>query len=169
MNLTTELLVWLANEVSDVTNVIGIQLLNEPQDRPSLWPWFDSTMDAMRAASPAASTVPLYFHDAFNLEKGAAFVSKRSDFVVQDHHSYYVYTKQDTSLSAKGHIQAIQGPISNWLQNSSDIARRNLIIGEWSCALNPASLQGSSSPKRDQKNFCESQRAVYAQAAAGWT
>ncbi len=117
-NLTTEILVWIANEISDVTNVIGIQLLNEPQNRDSYWTWLPTAMDAMRAVSPYAKTIPLYFHDAFVLEKGAAFVQKRSDFVVSDHHAYYVYTPQDQALSAQGHISKLDGSIMNQFASS---------------------------------------------------
>lgn len=168
MNLTTELLVWLAHEISNVTNVVGIQLLNEPQDRTSLWPWYTKTMDAMRIASDSSATVPLYFHDAFNLNKGASFVSKRSDFVVQDHHSYYVYTAADTKLSAKGHTKAINGQIQQWMATESDVARRNLVVGEWSCALNPASLTKSTNKSKDQRDFCNAQLDVYGDTASGY-
>ncbi|CEH14860.1 hypothetical protein CBOM_02676 [Ceraceosorus bombacis] len=168
MGLTTDLLVWLAKEISDVTNVIGIQLLNEPQDRPNLWPWYRKAMDAMRAASPEAKTVPLYFHNAFNLDKGSQFTATRKDFVVQDHHAYYVYTSSDQSTTAKGHTKALNGGITTWFNKNSDISRRNLIVGEWSCALAPSSLAKSSTPQQDQTAFCEAQRKLYTDATAGW-
>ncbi|KAK0548718.1 Glucan 1,3-beta-glucosidase 3 [Tilletia horrida] len=169
MNRTTDLLVWLAHEISDVTNVVGIQLLNEPKDRTALWTWYNSTMDAMRNASSYAQTMPLYFHDAFKLEKGAQFVANRTDFVVQDHHSYYVYTPSDIALSAKAHIRQINGRISDWMSGQSDIARRNLIVGEWSCALADNSKDQSDNPEAAQRTFCEAQRDVYSSVSAGWT
>lgn len=168
-NLTTEILVWIANEISDVTNVIGIQLLNEPQNRDSYWTWLPTAMDAMRAASPYAKTIPLYFHDAFVLEKGAAFVQKRSDFVVSDHHAYYVYTPQDQALSAQGHISKLDGSIMNQFVQQSAVARRNLIVGEWSCALAWSSIQGSQNPNRDQTEFCQTQQDIWQTTGAGWT
>lgn len=169
MNLTTNLLIWLANEISNVTNVVGIQLLNEPQDRASLWPWYTKTMDAMRNASAGAQTIPLYFHDAFNLNKGSAFTAKRTDFVVQDYHSYFVYTSKDTSMSAKQHTSAIGGGFSTNMQKQSEIGRRNLIVGEWSCALAPSSLAKSSNKAADQTAYCKTQEDVYRNAAGGWT
>ncbi|UZJ52300.1 hypothetical protein CBS101457_001620 [Exobasidium rhododendri] len=165
MNLTTNLLVWITGQLANVTNVVGIQLLNEPVDRTSLWPWYTKTMNAMRNVS---STIPLYFHDAFNLDQGAAFVATRTDFVVQDHHSYYVYTSQDTSLSAKGHIKAITGSIKTTLAAESAIARRNVVIGEWSCALAPSSLASSTNKSLDQYNFCADQEVVYRTTEASW-
>lgn len=168
-NLTTELLVWIAKEISDVTNVIGIQLLNEPQNRDSYWTWLPTAMDAMRAASPYAKTVPLYFHDAFVLSKGAAFVAKRSDFVISDHHAYYVYTASDQALSAQGHITKLDGSIFNQFAAQSSIARRNLIVGEWSCALAWSSIQNSKNPDKDQTEFCRTQQDVWQTTGAGWT
>ncbi|CBQ70574.1 related to Glucan 1,3-beta-glucosidase precursor [Sporisorium reilianum SRZ2] len=168
-NLTTELLVWIAKEISDVTNVIGIQLLNEPQNRDSYWTWLPTAMDAMRASSPYAKNVPLYFHDAFVLEKGAAFVQKRSDFVVSDHHSYYVYTSSDQALSAQGHISKLDGSIFKQFAQQSSVARRNLIVGEWSCALAWSSIQNSKNPTQDQTEFCQTQQDIWQTTGAGWT
>ncbi|CAD6889638.1 unnamed protein product [Tilletia laevis] len=169
MKRTADVLIWITNEIADVTNVVGIQLLNEPQDRAELWPWYNRTMDAMRNATSYAATIPLYFHDAFKLEKGAKFVANRTDFVVQDHHSYYVYTPSDIALSAKAHIRTISGRISDWMSGQSDVARRNLIVGEWSCALAENSKDQSTDPEGDQRKFCEAQRDVYATTSAGWT
>lgn len=169
MKRTTDLLVWLANEISAVTNVVGIQLLNEPQNRSQLWSFYASAMDAMRKASDAAATVPLYFHDAFDLKTGASFVSKRKDFVVQDHHSYFVYTNTDRDMSATQHTSAIEGTYSNKLQAQSNVARRNVITGEWSCALSPSSLKSSKNKSQDQTNYCEAQRRAYQKTNAGWT
>lgn len=167
--LTTELLVWIAKEISDVTNVVGIQLLNEPQNRDSYWKWLPTAMDAMRAASPYAKTIPLYFHDAFVLDKGAAFVSKRQDFVISDHHAYYVYTPSDQALSAQGHISKLDGSISNQFEQQSAIARRNLIVGEWSCALAWSSIQHSKNPDKDQTEFCQTQQDIWQTKGSGWT
>ncbi|KAJ1591236.1 hypothetical protein NDA11_007423 [Ustilago hordei] len=160
-DLTTELLVWIAKETSDITNVVGIQLLNEPQNRDSYWKWLPTAMDAMRAASPYAKTIPLYFHDAFVLEKGVAFVSKRKDFVISDHHAYYVYTPSDQALSAQGHISKLDSSISNQFEQQSSIARRNLIVGEWSCDLAWSSIQDSKSPVQDQTEFCQTQQDIW--------
>lgn len=168
MNLTKNLLVWLANEISDVTNVVGIQLLNEPQNKASLWPWYYNTMDAMRNASSNAKTVPLYFHDAFSMTKGAAFVANRTDFVVQDYHSYFVYTSTDTSMTAKQHTSAISGGFATNMEKQSNIGRRNMIVGEWSCALAPQSLSKSKTKSADQTAFCQAQEHTYRNAAGGW-
>lgn len=167
-DLTANLLVWLANEISDVTNVVGIELLNEPQNRDVLWTWYNSTMDAMRNASDYAATLPLYFHDAFDLSKGADFVAGRSDFVVQDNHAYYVFSSADTSMSASQHTSQITGSIKTNFASESGTARRNLVVGEWSCALSPSSLTGVSNQDQATHEFCEAQRATYGDTTSGY-
>jgi len=130
------------------------------------------TLSSLHPLSPLYITErrdKLLYHDAFQLKKGAAFVAGRTDFAVQDHHSYYVYTSADTSLSAKGHITAITGSIRNKMTKQSSIARRNTIVGEWSCALAPSSLASSKNKSRDQFNFCNDQEEVYRETEAGWT
>ncbi|PWN27962.1 glycoside hydrolase [Jaminaea rosea] len=168
MDLTKGLLTWLSWEIADVTNVIGIQLLNEPQDNTKLWPWYNETMDAMRQSSSYAKSLPLYFHDAFNMAKGAKFVSQRDDFVVQDYHSYFVYTSSDTSLSAQGHTSQIQGSLQTKFTKQSGIGRRNMIVGEWSCALAPSSLSGSSNKDADTATYCAAQMNMYANTTSGY-
>lgn len=167
-DLTADVLVWLANEISDVTNIVGIQLLNEPQNRDALWTWYNQTMDQMRKASPYAATVPLYFHDAFDISKGADFVSQRSDFVVQDNHAYYVFTSQDTSTSAAKHTSQIESSVKSNFATQSTTARRNMVVGEWSCALSPSSLTGVSDQDSATHEYCEAQRATYAETTAGY-
>lgn len=166
--LTTNLLTWLAHELAAVSNVIGIELLNEPQDKTSLWTWYNSTMNAMREVSHHAKTLPLYFHDAFNLAKGANFVNNRTDFVVQDDHSYFVYTSSDTKLSADGHTKAIEGTLLDKFIKESKVARRNVVVGEWSCALASSSLSNSKDPDTDQKEYCEAQTSTYQNATSGY-
>ena len=51
----------------------------------------------MRQAGPTAASFPLYLHDGFDLDRFSYFVANRSDFVVQDHHSYFVFTPADES------------------------------------------------------------------------
>ncbi|CAO1624798.1 unnamed protein product [Sympodiomycopsis kandeliae] len=166
---TTDLLKWIANEISDVTNVVGIEVLNEPKDRDSLWTWYTSVMNDIRGINEYTKTVPLYFHDAFNMAKGAKFVSGRDDFVVQDNHAYYVYTASDTATSAAGHTKKIEGSILQQFQRNSATGRRNMIVGEWSCALAPSSLASSSNPDQDNRNYCIAQTETYQNATAGYT
>ena len=74
----------------------------------------------MRAAAPGAESFPLYIHDGFDLDRFSQYVANRTDFVVEDHHSYFVFTSSDQSEPASGHISDIQGPISDSLEDASN-------------------------------------------------
>ena len=123
----------------------------------------------MREASPYGSTFPLYLHDGFNLWKFSDFVHKRQDFVVQDYHSYYVFTPSDASTPASKHSENVENGISQMLIGASGNQRRNRGIDEWSCALTTQSLSSERDPGEARKRFCTGQMGVYATAAAGWS
>lgn len=123
----------------------------------------------MRGASPHGSTFPLYLHDGFNLWKFSDFVHKRQDFVVQDYHSYYVFTPADASTPASAHSENVEKGISQMLTNASGNQRRNLVVDEWSCALTTQSLSSERDPGEARRRFCTGQMGVYATAAAGWS
>lgn len=112
--------------------------------------------------------MPLYVHDGFDLQRFSKFVASRNDFIVEDHHSYFVFTPSDASEPGSGHTQDVKSSVSDSLTVASTRARRNLIIGEWSCALTPQSL--ANDPDRDAttKNFCSTQLDVYSNVTAGW-
>lgn len=126
-------------------------------------------LDAMRGTSPEAASFPMYLHDGFDLNRFADFIGGRTDFVVQDYHSYYVFTPQDNEESAHDHTADITSWIGNNLSQASDKERRNLVIDEWSCALTPESLSKENDPAAAQQQFCTDQMFVYENATAGWS
>lgn len=123
----------------------------------------------MREVSPYGSTFPLYLHDGFNLWKFSDFVHGRQDFVVQDYHSYYVFTPSDASTPASKHSENVENGIFQTLISASGNQRRNLVIDEWSCALTAQSLSSEKDPEEARRRFCTGQMGVYATAAAGWS
>lgn len=125
-------------------------------------------MASMRAAGPGAESMPLYLHDGFDLDRFSKFVSPRKDFVVQDHHSYFVFTPSDHQQSASQHTDNVQGGVSTSLNTVADQLRRNLIVGEWSCSLTSESLNNEKDPNQAQRTFCEAQMNVYSNTTAGW-
>lgn len=168
---TTDLLVYLTEKFANVTNVIGIEVLNEPNGwyRTQLYDWLPGAISAMRKANnPQAKTLPIFFHDGFSLSQGASFVQSRSDFVVQDNHMYYVYSDSDKGTTAAGHTSRIEGSVASSLQSSGAKARNNLIVGEWSCALASSSLSGARNAHSSQQTFCNAQASVYMTNAGGW-
>ncbi|TFY65483.1 hypothetical protein EVJ58_g1959 [Rhodofomes roseus] len=168
MDLTIALLTFLAEQLVNVTNVVGIELLNEPQDDPGLPSLYDRAIASMRAVSPQAASFPLYIHDGFNLDQFSSYVANRTDFVVVDHHSYFVFTPSDDAEPASQHTTDVETSIADSFAAASTEARRNLVVDEWSCALTPESLSSVSDPDQARKGFCEGQMNVYTNISAGW-
>ena len=188
MNKTIEVLVFLTQQLACVNNVVGIQILNEPPFDDGLTAFckfnykplihsFDilyytdsRAIDAMREASPCAKNLPLYMHDGFDLNRFSGFVVGRTDFVVQDHHSYFVFTDSDRMEKASQHTADVRGGIAEALGQVSDKQHRNLVIDEWSCALDWKSLQNETMDdvEQDRKDFCTTQLNVYTNTTAGW-
>ncbi|KAG9313350.1 glycoside hydrolase superfamily [Chiua virens] len=109
--------------------------------------WIDTkAITAMRQRSSGGVSLPIYIHDGFNLDKYSAYLSERTDFVVEDHHSYFVFTPADESEPAS--------------QHTSDY-RENLVINE--C------LSTQRDPNEAQKQFCTIQMGVYTNTSAGWS
>ncbi|KAL0071491.1 Glucan 1,3-beta-glucosidase 3 [Marasmius tenuissimus] len=120
----------------------------------------------MRAVSPEAMNFPLYIHNGFNLPKYTEYVENRSDFVVQDHHSYFVFTPSDAAEPASQHTSDINTQVSESI--SSTLPRHNLIVGEWSCALTPQSLEHEENQDNAVRDFCTAQKDAYTEKTGGW-
>ena len=123
----------------------------------------------MRKVSPIAASFPLYIHDGFNIDQYSDFVANRTDFVVEDHHSYFVFTPQDDAEPAAQHTSDVEGGIGASFEAVSQKQRDDLIIGEWSCALTDQSLQGEQDPNAARQAFCTGQDETYANTSAGWS
>ncbi|KAI5124592.1 hypothetical protein M0805_003109 [Coniferiporia weirii] len=168
MNLTINVLTFLVQQLASVTNVVGIEILNEPNDDPSLPDFYTRAINSMRQVSTMALGLPLYIHDAFNLDEFSGFVASRSDFIVEDHHSYFVFDNEDVSRDADQDTGEVQGTMNDQLSSASGKQRRNLVIGEWSGALVSSSLANETNPLLARQQFCQGQAQVYANTTAGW-
>ena len=191
MNKTIDILTFLTQQFTCVNNVVGIQLLNEPRNVDIL-PSFcayqtnlcyalilkltlqtnrlvdNRTLTTLRALSDEAAAFPFYIHDAFNLAQYGNFVAQHNDFLVEDHHSYFVFTPSDKAKSAQGHTHDINTTIYSSLAGTADVERGNLVIDEWSCALTDKSLSQEPDPQAAQRAFCTEQMEVYTSSSAGW-
>lgn len=129
--------------------------------------FIDNKAISVMRAVPTAANLPLYVHDAFNLESGHDFVAQRTDFVVQDHHSYFVFTPSDASETASQHTVDVNNGVLKALAAAAD-PRHNLFVGEWSCSLTPESMANEADGVKSRADFCRSQMNVYTNATAGW-
>ncbi|KAF8597905.1 glycoside hydrolase [Ceratobasidium sp. AG-I] len=169
---TIDILTYLTKQLVPVSNVVGIQVLNEPNNVVSLPDFYGRVIDTLRKVSPEAAKFPFYIHDGFNLQRFADFVSGRRDFVVQDHHSYFVFTPSDSAKPAAEHISSVDTAVLSALSSASKKARHNIVVDEWSCALTPQSLSFVSSGAKQlaaRKSFCSQQVSVYLRSTAGWS
>ena len=123
----------------------------------------------MRETTPAAAQFPIYVHNGFDLERFTDYVASRTDFVVQDHHSYFVFTPSDDAEPAAQHTSDIHGPVMDTLAKASEKQHRNLVIDEWSCALTPKSIANEPDKPQARKNFCTGQLDAYTNTTAGWS
>ncbi|PFH52456.1 glycoside hydrolase family 5 protein [Amanita thiersii Skay4041] len=169
INKTIGVLEFLARNLVFVTNVVGIQLLNEPKDIPELTDFYDRAIAVMRQVSPAAAALPLYLHDGFNLQRFSDYVAQRTDFVVQDHHKYFVFTDADKAKAASQLTSEVNTVTYTRLHDASLHQHRNLIVGEWSCALTPTSLTNEPDKVGARRDFCTSQMKIYSSTTAGWS
>ncbi|KAL0573271.1 Glucan 1,3-beta-glucosidase 3 [Marasmius crinis-equi] len=166
MDKTISVLEFLVGQLAPLNNVVGVQILNEPNDDPKLIPFYSDAITKMRAVSAEAAELPLYIHDAFNLPKYIDFVNNRTDFVVLDHHSYFVFTPSDAAEPASQHTSDINTQVSDELK--SNLPRHNVVVGEWSCALTPESLEHEENKDQSVRDFCRTQLDVYTEDTAGW-
>ncbi|KAJ6547445.1 glycoside hydrolase superfamily [Mycena capillaripes] len=166
---TLAVLAFLTRQLCRVSNIVGIEILNEPLDSPELIEFYNTAISMMRQI-PYAESFPVYIHDAFNLAEFSDLIANRSDFVVQDHHSYFVFTPQDGKKPASQHTKEIKTAISDSLAKAYTNQRGNLVVGEWSCALAPNSLSGEPDEKMAAvRDFCNVQLQVYSNTTAGWS
>ncbi|KAJ6630675.1 glycoside hydrolase superfamily [Mycena sp. CBHHK59/15] len=169
MDKTLAVLTFLMQELCNVTNVVGIQILNEPTNVPTLDDFYTRAISTMRQMSNAAASFPLYIHDGFDLQRFSDFVASRTDFIVQDHHAYFVFTPSDTSEPASKHTNDIQTTISGSLAAACAHQRRNLVVDEFSCALTPQSLSNEPNEVKARQDFCAAQVETYSNITAGWS
>ena len=112
--LTIEILVDLAEALAGFDNVIGLELLNEPENNSGLEAFYTKAIAAIRESSvPQARQLPIYLGDAW--------VTK----------FYADYVGENTTA----------GKTARWLKDVSNKEPGSLLIGAWSGALNPRSFE----------------------------
>ncbi|OBZ65555.1 Glucan 1,3-beta-glucosidase 3 [Grifola frondosa] len=156
-------------------NLVGIELLNEPAPgghNHALEKWYRETFRALRAVD---ADIPLYIGDAWMTDQYAGFLAdSKVPFAVLDHHLYRCFTKEDISTSAAQHARVLTEGGAQTPQMFGRVSRKlesaggALVVGEWSGALNPGSLQGSGNQLKDQKAFVEAQLSLYERWCSGW-
>lgn len=153
---TLDVLKLLVRNLEPYPNIVGVQLVNEPQNHASLPDWYTKALNKLRKEK--GGDVPLFIHDAWNTGQYAELISKRDDFTVLDHHLYRCFTPSDHKLSGDELASTLTSAFLPTFLSHSQKARGNLVIAEYSSALNPASLRSPEAGEQDR------QRRVFTQA-----
>lgn len=175
---TIEILVGLASSVAQFDNVVGLELMNEPENDSELQGFYQKAIKAIRTSSdPRAQNLPLYVGDAWNTGHYATWLGDHANaenFLVLDHHLYRCFTPKDHSTPAEQHAQNLDpqqnGRTAQWLAKMSGKCDGSIVIGEWSGALNPGSFKNSQiqSHREGQKLFAQAQWRAFEEYTGGY-
>ncbi|WFD28968.1 hypothetical protein MNAN1_003986 [Malassezia nana] len=170
-NRTTEALSWIVRDLQTMSNMIGIELLNEAKnngkkDVKLLLTWYKNALDTIRAIGGTTTDFPLIISDSFSPNQAADLIHDRSDFTVSDTHRYFAFTNDDQS--AKEITNNVETSVKKSMREIADKVGDRYIIGEWSCALDPSSTSSDSSKKMQElSDFCTAQISTYRNVTAG--
>lgn len=180
MTKTIQILCALIDFFAPYPNVIGVELLNEPHNDGKLADWYKQAIATVRRETKHPH-LPLYLGDCWEMQKYAGLISIYSNQagpLLMDHHHYRCFTPQDHQTSAAQHAQALHPHSSGpWLQELggqiSPQLLKGVVIGEWSAALNPASLRGCHGREKEaQAAWANAQLNAFNMHCAGhffWT
>ena len=162
---------FLVNRFAPCSHVVGLELLNEPANNNNLQGWYESTIRELRSIS---ADFPIYIGDAWDAQWYCKVVGSHSDFAVMDHHLYRCFTPEDHAQTGDQHAHALRTSTLAQMRDFSTKARGNMIVGEWSAALNPRSMGSGDAAEQDRQRrvFAQAQLALYEDCCAGfffWT
>lgn len=157
-----------------LVNILGIELLNEPQQDPSLERWY---LDAIRAVRSLDPSIPIYIGDSWMTDQYAGFLESHASattFTALDHHLYRCFTQDDASTPATQHAHNLRDRNAGTPQMFARVSQKlqgagsALVVGEWSGALNPGSLHGISHDTDVRREYVSAQLALYEEHCAGY-
>ncbi|KAG8797828.1 Glucan 1,3-beta-glucosidase 3 [Serendipita sp. 398] len=155
----------LLSQIIKYDNIVGVELLNEPNDKPWLPDWYADTLNDLRGISP---DIPLYVADAWHSEKYAPWAGARADCVIVDQHLYRCFTEEDRKKWGDQHAAELrQGKAA--FQDLTKQCRGNFIIGEFSAALG-GQPPGSNAGEHDRQRrvFAKAELELFEESCGGW-
>lgn len=164
-------------------NFVGIELLNEPAPghrTQELKHWYSDAIRSLRTIDPG---VPIVIGDSWQTDDYAGYLSHEADslrypHLVLDHHLYRCFTEEDIAVSAYDHAGRLWDANGHTRRTFSNVTDKlesvgcDMIVGEWSGALNPKSLDPLPNKDHARSQFIQAQVDLYEQYCAGnffWT
>jgi len=164
-------------------NLVGIELLNEPapgHHTEELKHWYS---DAIRSLRVINARVPIVISDSWHTDDYAGYLSHKAGsfqhpHIVLDHHLYRCFTQEDINVLAYDHAGRLWDHNGSARQTFARVTDKlesagcDMIIGEWSGALNPKSLDPLPNHDHARSQFIRAQVDLYEQYCAGhffWT
>ncbi len=182
LDLGKRVLVTIAQEISQLESVIGIQLVNEAAwEAKGMYAWYDEVINEI---SRVDGTIPVYISDAWNLNKALDWVNKRQFLkggpvnpVVIDTHKYYTFDEKHRSKSPQEIIGSIGGELGQLDGKCGSLTERGegqVVIGEWSCVLDGKTWARVRPEEKDGlvRQFGQEQSKKWQERAGGsyfWT
>ncbi|ORY96163.1 glycoside hydrolase superfamily [Syncephalastrum racemosum] len=171
-SLTLKVLTKLAKHIAPINNVIGLEILNEPQDDSSLGSFYQEAVRQIRQTTPNIC-LPVYIGDAWNVDKYSEFIAKHQlDFVVLDTHQYFCHMPADHAKTAEQHTKHLTTGLRSKLMNASQRIRGNMVVGEWAVVLNNKSIPKGQHDGKVMRDFGLAELQVWDDTCAGqfyWT
>lgn len=178
---TERVLSILLSAVAGFENVVGIELLNEPHpgdQGQKLKDWYTGAIEKLRRID---TSIPLYISDCWQTDDYAGYISAlppcdANPITAIDHHLYRCFTAYDTHTSITEHTKALSDTNAQTPQLFERVARKlepygsAIVVGEWSGAVNPGSLQGFSPQEElaERRAYIDAQLSLYEKYCAGW-
>jgi hypothetical protein len=138
---------FVIRELGTRSNVIGIEVANEPTwgQADFLKPFY---LECLSYAKNLGHSIPLYIGDCWSPLEWATWAGQLSSdlFCVVDHHYYYCFDDKRKRRSPEQIIQGIQ--TSTELEKCSAAAHGQVVVGEFSLTLDESSLKMVSKDKR---------------------
>jgi len=164
-------------------NFVGIELLNEPapgHNSEALKRWYSDAIRSLRTINPR---VPIVISDSWQTDNYAGYLSHNAEslpypHLVLDHHLYRCFTQEDIDVLAYDHAGRLWDLNGNVRQTFARVTDKlesagcDMIVGEWSGALNPKSLDSLPNHDHARSQFIQAQVDLYEQYCAGnffWT
>jgi aryl-phospho-beta-D-glucosidase BglC (GH1 family) len=180
MEHTMRILSVLLTSLSSFPNVVGIELLNEPQPgdkgHGTLKDWYTNTIGELRCIDPA---IPIYISDCWQTDDYAGYIAsltQSQSIIALDHHLYRCFTALDTHTSISQHSRSLTDTNAATPQLFASVSSKlsscssGIVVGEWSGAVHPGSLHGLSSEQEThaRKEYIHAQLELYERYCAGW-